>query len=164
MRRLLLSLGLLSVLVQQGIGGASQDPPPQGLQAPQPFDKWLADLQSEALARGYDASVVQHLAALQPLERVIAADRSQAELNPGFDRYLSSRVTPLMVKRGKEHARANATTLRRVENATVASRGTRPSCARWPRWRGSRGAPSSSGGSSSTRSPWCRSVTSPRGR
>jgi membrane-bound lytic murein transglycosylase B len=116
MRRLLLFLGLLGVLVQQGIGGASQDPPPDGLPAPpQPFERWLADLQSEALARGYDASVVQHLADLQPLERVIAADRSQAELNPGFDRYLSSRVTPLMVKRGKEHARANATILRRVE-------------------------------------------------
>ena len=116
MRRLLLFLGLLGVLVQQGIGGAWQDPPPDGLPAPQPFERWLADLQSEALARGYDASVVQHLADLQPLERVIAADRSQAELNPGFDRYLSSRVTPLMVTRGKEHARANATILRRVEN------------------------------------------------
>jgi membrane-bound lytic murein transglycosylase B len=116
MRQFLLFLGLLGVLVQPGIGGASQDPSTGGLPAPQPFEKWLADLQSEALARGYDASVVQHLADLQPLERVIAADRSQAELNPGFERYLSSRVTPLMVKRGKAHARANATILRRVEN------------------------------------------------
>ena len=116
MRRLLLVLGVLGVLVQEGIGGASQDPLPDVVQAPQPFEKWLEDLRAEALARGYDPSVVQQLADLQPLERVIAADRSQAELNPGFERYLSSRLTPLMVKRGKEHARANATMLRRVEN------------------------------------------------
>ena len=42
MRRLLLFLGLLGVLVQQGIGGASQDPPPDGPPAPQPFERcWL---------------------------------------------------------------------------------------------------------------------------
>src|SRR5688572_22029123 len=66
----------------------SPAPAPAGFQAPdQPFDDWLMDLRTEALARGYPEKVVRNLDGLQPLERVIAADRSQAELTPGFTRY-----------------------------------------------------------------------------
>jgi len=81
----------------------------------QPFADWLTDLRSEALARGYPETVVRNLDGLLPLQRVIAADRSQAELTPGFDRYLSSRLTRLMVSRGQALARTNRTTLSRVE-------------------------------------------------
>jgi membrane-bound lytic murein transglycosylase B len=95
---------------------ASQTPAPAENQAPeQPFDDWLMALRSEALARGYPETVVRNLDGLQPLPRVIAADRSQAELTPGFDRYLSSRLTRLMVRRGQELARPNKLTLSRVE-------------------------------------------------
>jgi membrane-bound lytic murein transglycosylase B len=59
--------------------------------------------------------VAQTLEGLQPLERVIQSDRSQAELNPGFERYLSTRLTPLMVRRGKEEKRENRAVLTRVE-------------------------------------------------
>ena len=94
---------------------------------PQPFEEWLADLRKEAKDRGFAESVVQHLADLQPLERVIASDRSQAELNPGFNRYLSARVTKAMVRRGQEqardvpdHARARGRAVRRPAEVLVA--------------------------------------------
>jgi membrane-bound lytic murein transglycosylase B len=94
---------------------ASLAPVPAENQAPeQPFDDWLMALRSEALARGYPETVVRNLDGLQPLPRVIAADRSQAELTPGFDRYLSSRLTRLMVSRGRELARTNKVTLGRA--------------------------------------------------
>src|SRR5262245_36879590 len=61
----------------------------------QPFDDWLGALIKEARERGYSEDLVsQTLEGLTPLERVIKNDRSQAELNPGFDRYLSARLTP----------------------------------------------------------------------
>jgi membrane-bound lytic murein transglycosylase B len=82
---------------------------------PQPFDAWLADLRREAIDRGFSEAIVQHLEDLEPLERVIAADRSQAELNPGFNRYLSARLTRAMVRRGQEQSRMYRTTLARVE-------------------------------------------------
>ncbi len=86
---------------------------PQG--PPQPFDGWLMDLRSEALARGYPERVVRNLDGLQPLPRVITADRSQAELTPGFTRYLSTRLTRLMVTRGQALARTHKTVLAGVE-------------------------------------------------
>ncbi len=131
MRPLLILFGVLGALAQQDFGqaaGRAQSAPPVAeagpagaptgelLAAPaQPFDEWLADLRKEAKDRGFAESVVQHLVDLQPLERVIASDRSQAELNPGFDRYLSARVTKAVVRRGKDQARAYRTTLARVE-------------------------------------------------
>jgi membrane-bound lytic murein transglycosylase B len=84
--------------------------------APQSFDDWLAALIQEARTRGYgDELVAETLQGLQPLERVIQSDRSQAELNPGFERYLSTRLTPLMVKRGKEEKAEHRAVLTRVE-------------------------------------------------
>jgi membrane-bound lytic murein transglycosylase B len=131
MRPLLLFFGVLGAMAQQDLGqaaGRAQSAPPVAeagpagaptgelpATPPQPFDEWLADLRKEAKDRGFAESVVQHLVDLQPLERVIASDRSQAELNPGFNRYLSARVTKAMVRRGQDQARMYRTTLARVE-------------------------------------------------
>ena len=133
MRPLLLFVGVLGALAQQDLGfaaGGAQAPPvaqavlaaaPQGSSGeplappPQPFDEWLADLRKEALNRGFSEAVVQHLKDLEPLERVIASDRSQAELNPGFNRYLSARLTKAMVRRGQDQAHLFRSTLARVE-------------------------------------------------
>jgi membrane-bound lytic murein transglycosylase B len=134
MRPLLLLVGLLGALAYQdpwfGARRAPSAPPVSearpvaatqstAVETPaapaQPFDAWLADLRKEALERGFSESVIEHLDGLEPLERVIASDRSQAELNPGFSRYLSSRLTPAMVKRGREQWRMYRTTLARVE-------------------------------------------------
>ncbi|HVQ17292.1 MAG TPA: lytic murein transglycosylase, partial [Vicinamibacterales bacterium] len=43
------------------------------------------------------------------------SDRSQAELNPGFARYLSTRLTNSVIRRGKEMAVENKTVLGQVE-------------------------------------------------
>jgi membrane-bound lytic murein transglycosylase B len=94
-------------------GAPAQDGP---VDPAQPFDAWLRGVVEEARERGYgDALIAQTLGDLEPLPRVIQADRSQAELNPGFGRYLSTRVTTAMVRRGRELARTHRTLLGRIE-------------------------------------------------
>ncbi|HVG68238.1 MAG TPA: lytic murein transglycosylase [Gaiellales bacterium] len=82
----------------------------------QPFDDWLAALIEEADRKGFDDSLIaETLTGLAPLPRVIQADRSQAELNPGLDRYLSTRLTRPVINRGRELIRQNRTLLARIE-------------------------------------------------
>ena len=81
-----------------------------------PFNEWLKTLVSEALDKGFDSALVDStLAHLEPLPRVITADRSQAELNPGFARYSSGRVTKAMVQRGREMKQEHRAVLRQIE-------------------------------------------------
>src|SRR5689334_14582163 len=71
----------------------------------QTFDEWLAALVQEARDRGFEDELVQEaLVGLEPLPRVIQSDRNQAELNPGFDRYLAARATPTMIRQGRTQA------------------------------------------------------------
>jgi membrane-bound lytic murein transglycosylase B len=71
--------------------------------SPLSFEQWLAALTDEARTRGFSDSLIEEtLAGLHPLERVIQSDRSQAELNPGFARYESTRLTPRVINRGKD--------------------------------------------------------------
>jgi membrane-bound lytic murein transglycosylase B len=128
MRLLPLTLGLFLLWPQAGRGqGAVPALPQQAsapagvqvdapLQAPPPFDAWLSDLVTEAQTRGFSEQLIDDtLTGLQPLPRVIQSDRAQAELNPGFARYLSSRLTPLMVRRAREAEDKNRGILRTVE-------------------------------------------------
>lgn len=83
---------------------------------PEPFDAWLEGLIAEARDRGFEETVIAAtLGGLTPLERVVASDRSQAELVLTLERYMSSRVTPLMVRRGRDLARTHASLLDRIE-------------------------------------------------
>ena len=85
---------------------------------PQPFDEWLQELRAEARGRGYSESLVERaLGKVEPLPRVIQNDRSQAELVVGFDRYYRSRVTPQIVRRGRELSRQHRALLARIEGA-----------------------------------------------
>ncbi len=85
---------------------------------PPPFDAWLADLLDEARNRGFSSDLVNEtLTGLAPLERVIRNDRSQAELNPGFERYVSARLTPAMIRRGRELAISNHPLFDKLESA-----------------------------------------------
>lgn len=73
-------------------------------------------LVAEARERGYTEDLIrQTLAGLEPLPRVIESDRSQAELNPGFTRYLSTRMTRAMISRGRALSRSHRTLLSRIE-------------------------------------------------
>jgi len=83
---------------------------------PPPFDAWLSTLIAEARARGFDSGLIDRtLVGLQPLPRVVASDRSQAELVDTLDRYISVRVTPQLVRRGRELERTHARLLTRIE-------------------------------------------------
>jgi membrane-bound lytic murein transglycosylase B len=87
-----------------------------GVATPKSFDEWLAELATEARAKGFsDGLIDETLVGLTPLERVIQSDRSQAELNPGFARYSSARITKSMVARGKDLMHEHKTLLHRTE-------------------------------------------------
>jgi membrane-bound lytic murein transglycosylase B len=105
---------LFTVLLAAALLQAPQEPVNQ---EPPPFDEWLQALMAEARDRGYsDTLVEQALGGIEPLQRVIQNDRSQAELVVGFDRYLRVRVTPAIVRRGRELARQHRTVLERIES------------------------------------------------
>jgi membrane-bound lytic murein transglycosylase B len=109
-----LTVTLAGVLLTATLAGAGQDPPPPA--PPRPFAEWLDELVVEARGRGFsDALIKEALTGLEPLERVIQSDRSQAELNPGFTRYLSARLTRATTNRGKELAKTHRALLDRIE-------------------------------------------------
>jgi membrane-bound lytic murein transglycosylase B len=112
----ILLLALLALAPLQH-GAAAQDPIVEAVvETNQTFDDWLADVIAEARERGYaDGLIAETLLGLQPLAQVIRSDRSQAEAQPGFDRYLSSRLSPLMLNRGRDMARTHGPLLGRIE-------------------------------------------------
>ena len=69
-----------------------------------------------AVARGISESVATSvLAAVQPLERVISADRNQPEFVDDFGTYLGARVTPTRVERGRSLYAEHRALLGRLE-------------------------------------------------
>lgn len=114
--RLLTLLVVLAALVPQEPTRAQAQAPETVVDEPLPFAEWLVQLTEEARQRGFsDALLNQTLAGIEPLERVIQSDRSQAELNPGFNRYLASHMTRPLVARGRELAAANRSLLAHLE-------------------------------------------------
>jgi membrane-bound lytic murein transglycosylase B len=92
---------------------AAQD---QLAQPSESFDQWLVRLKDEARQRGFSEGLIDEaLDDLQPLPHVIQSDRNQAELNPGFGRYLSTHLSNAVVTRGRELAMEQADLLRRLE-------------------------------------------------
>jgi membrane-bound lytic murein transglycosylase B len=86
------------------------------IDAAQPFDAWLTEFVTEARGRGFsDALLASTVAGLEPLHRVVASDRTQAELSVTFERYLSSRLTPTVIRRGRELATQHRTVLNGIE-------------------------------------------------
>jgi membrane-bound lytic murein transglycosylase B len=109
MRWILLVVALPCFLAAQSPAEAPPEPPV-------PFEQWLRELIDEADDKGFDDTLIANtLAGLEPLPRVIQADRSQAELNPGLDRYLSTRLTRAVISRGREMMRQHRTVLARIE-------------------------------------------------
>jgi membrane-bound lytic murein transglycosylase B len=114
MRRILLIFAVVTAVVRV-TGAQSPAPPPPEPAAP--FDVWLGELIHEANERGYGESLIRDtLIGLEPLQRVIQADRSQAELSPGLDRYLSTRITRTVVNRGRAMAKEHRALLTRIEH------------------------------------------------
>jgi membrane-bound lytic murein transglycosylase B len=96
---------------------AVSSPPAAPVENAQPFDAWLGDFKTEARGRGFSEALLNATVGtvVEPLPQVIQSDRNQAELNPGFDRYLNARLTRSMTTRGREMAREHATVLARIE-------------------------------------------------
>ena len=106
-------LSLLAGLVLLAAAGRGQEVP---VDAPQPFDAWLQEFVSEARGRGYSQELLeQTVVGLEPLTRVVAADRTQAELTVSFDRYLRTRLTPPVIRRGRELAQQHRAVLASIE-------------------------------------------------
>jgi membrane-bound lytic murein transglycosylase B len=113
MRRTLVLVTFVALLAAPA---ATQSPDGPAATAPPPFGEWLSALIEEADGKGFDKQLINEtLAGLEPLPRVIEADRSQAELNPGLERYLSTRITPAVVRRGRELMRQHRTVLARIQ-------------------------------------------------
>ena len=111
-------LTILASILALALGTArAQDQAPDLLPAVSPsFEEWLVALKQEARQRGFSDEILNEtLADIGPLEHVVQSDRSQAELNPGFARYLSTRLTPAMINRGKEMASEHREILSQVE-------------------------------------------------
>jgi membrane-bound lytic murein transglycosylase B len=83
--------------------------------APPAFSEWLQGLLAEARKRGYSEQVLaEALGDIEPAEHIIQSDRSQAELTPGFDRYFKARVTPKLVRQGRQLGAQHRMLLRQV--------------------------------------------------
>jgi membrane-bound lytic murein transglycosylase B len=112
MRRFLLAVALITAFTRVALTQTSTAP----AEPPVPFNVWLAELIHEANEKGFSEGLVQDtLVGIEPLPRVIQADRSQAELSPGLDRYLSTRITRTVVNRGRALAREHRALLTRIE-------------------------------------------------
>jgi membrane-bound lytic murein transglycosylase B len=113
-RAALLAMGL--ALLPVAVAVAAQSPAPPAPHPPPPFQAWLAELVDEAERRGFDRQIVrQTLGGLQPLPRVIQADRAQAAPAPALEAYLAARLTPALVARGREKMHQHRALLERVE-------------------------------------------------
>lgn len=66
---------------------------------PPPFDAWLTELRAEALARGIREEIVDKaLDGLEPVERILERDRTQAEFVLDLDQYLARRLTRATIR------------------------------------------------------------------
>lgn len=107
---------------QQAPSDPSSTPQPTAssdvvVETPESFDVWLGRLIDEARARGFSNDLIrQTLLGLQPLPQVIRSDRNQAELNPGFTRYLSSHLPPSLVQQGRSMVQQHAALLDQLES------------------------------------------------
>lgn len=93
MRRALTAV--LALLVSAGTAALAQEPLPVApVATPPPFDAWLAELRTEALARGIRGEIVDRaLDGLAPVEQILERDRTQTEFALDLDTYLGRRLT-----------------------------------------------------------------------
>jgi membrane-bound lytic murein transglycosylase B len=80
-----------------------------------PFEEWLQGAIDEAHARGFSDELIDAtLSGLTPIPRVVERDTSQAEFTITFDRYFRTRVTPRVIRMGRQHAMEERTVLQRI--------------------------------------------------
>jgi len=95
-----------------------QQAPPAPETPSRPFEEWLQELIDEAHARGFSDDLINAtLTGLTPISRVVERDTSQAEFTITLDRYFRTRITPRVVRMGRQHAMADRALLRRIQTA-----------------------------------------------
>lgn len=106
----------VSLLLLLSVTTTAQSPVPTLPDARPSFAEWLDGVRAEALARGIRQDVVD--AALgevtEPLPVVIERDRAQAESVLPLEKYITSRVTTRLVRRGRDAFGHYRSTLDRV--------------------------------------------------
>src|ERR1051325_4824295 len=104
---------LAALLLAMGILTPRQDavpPPPRP-----PFEEWLQGVIDEAHARGFSDQLIDStLTGLTPIQRVVERDGSQAEFPIPLDRYFATRVTPRIIRLGRQHAVDDRMLLQRI--------------------------------------------------
>jgi membrane-bound lytic murein transglycosylase B len=81
-----------------------------------PFDDWLRELIDEARSRGFSDTLINAtLSGITPIPRVLERDNSQAEFTITLDRYYQTRVTPRIIRQGRQHASEQQTLLRSIQ-------------------------------------------------
>jgi membrane-bound lytic murein transglycosylase B len=67
------------------------------------FDAWLVDLKAEAVAQGLRSETVEvALSQVRLLSKVVESDRSQPKAPTEFCDYMTRRLTPTRIRRGRE--------------------------------------------------------------
>jgi membrane-bound lytic murein transglycosylase B len=81
-----------------------------------PFPEWLADLRAEALTRGIREEIVDAALAdvVEPQPAILERDRSQAEVVFSLEKYVERRLTPRLIKNGREAYAAHRALLEKV--------------------------------------------------
>jgi membrane-bound lytic murein transglycosylase B len=78
---------------------------PRSVDTPRPsFSEWLAGVRAEALSRGIHEDIVDAALAdvSEPLPIILERDRAQAEVVLSLEKYLARRLTPKLIKGGRE--------------------------------------------------------------
>lgn len=79
------------------------------------FDRFLAEVRSEALQKGIRANVIETaLTGVEPVMRIIQRDRNQAEFKLSFATYRDRVITPANVARGQKLRDEHQALLRQV--------------------------------------------------
>ncbi|HSC25795.1 MAG TPA: lytic murein transglycosylase [Vicinamibacterales bacterium] len=111
------ALLVLAFVGVAGFGSGQEPLPVAPVASPPPFDLWLADLRSEALARGIRAeTVATALSDLQPVEQILDRDRTQAEFTLDLEAYLRRRLARGTVRTARQMHTRHRGLLRKVSD------------------------------------------------
>ncbi|HEY7497896.1 MAG TPA: lytic murein transglycosylase [Vicinamibacterales bacterium] len=101
MRRGLLILAAAFVIAPSA--ARAQEPPVVQAAAPASFEDWLAELRTEALARGIRQEIVDSaLTSIEPVAQILERDRTQAEFSLNLTAYLKRRLTRSTVRTAQQ--------------------------------------------------------------
>ncbi len=89
--------------------------PVSPVQVAPPFEQWLAELRTEAEARGIRREVIDRaLVDIQPSAQILERDRTQAEFTLDLDAYLKRRLTRQVVRTARERYARHTELLRQI--------------------------------------------------